>query len=119
MQEQSWNEIQFLSWDKFRGMAPSIVQLEITRITKLMRSGALGLDDHNALVRVRFALNQFVETLPTARKETLEETCGPFVMQALMSMPAISADLDEETADTLKYIVERIKDLHQRIPLVY
>ena len=116
--EQSWNEIQFLSWDKFKGMAPSIIQLEITRITMVMRSGHMDLDDHNALVRARFALKQFAECLETAQKETFQETCGPFVTQALMSMPATSSS-DVETAKTLKYIVDRIKDVHQRIPLIY
>ena len=44
-ENQSWNEIQFLSWDKFKGMAPSIIQLEITRLTRIMRSGILDLED--------------------------------------------------------------------------
>lgn len=117
--EQRWNEIQFLSWDKFKGMTPSIVQLEITRITKLMRMGSLNLEDHNALVRVRYALKQFIACLETAEKDTMEDTCGPFVTQALMNMPAPESIMDVEAAKTLAYIVERIQDLHQRIPLVY
>ena len=117
--EQSWNEIQFLSWDKFKGMTPSIVQLEITRITKLMRTGVLDLDEHNALVRVRYALKQFIDCLEASTLDNMEETCGPFATQALMNMPDISAVENEEAAETLAYIVDRIKDLLQRIPLVY
>lgn len=117
--EQRWNEIQFLSWDKFKGMTPSIVRLETTRITNLLRSGRLELKDHNALVSVRFALRQFIECLETAQKETFRETCGPLVDRALISMPASSSTFDVETARTLEYIVDRIKDIHQRIPLVY
>ncbi len=117
--EQNWNEIQFLSWDKFKNMTPSIVQLEITRITKLLRTGKLELDDHNALVRVRFALKQFLECLETAKKETFQESCANYVTRALMSMPASSPTFDVETAKTLEYIVDRIKDVHQRISLIY
>ena len=117
--EQQWNEIQFLSWDKFKSMAPSIVQLEITRITKLMRTGKLDLEDHNALVRVRFALKQFANCLEDAQKDTMQEACGPFVTQALMSMPEPASIEDADMAETLTYVVDRIKDLHQRIPLVY
>ena len=117
--EQRWNEIQFLSWDKFKGMTPSIVQLEITRITKIMRAGTLDLEDHNALVRTRFALNQFVSCLEQAQKDTFESTCGPFVAEALVNMPSPASIDDVDTAHTLTYIIDRLNDLHERLPLVY
>ena len=116
---QRWNEIQYLSWDKFKGMTPAIVQLEISRISRLLRAGELQLEDHNALVRVRFALKQFLVCLDTAQKEMLQEQCGPYVDQALINMPAPAPRFGVETAKTLEYIVDRIKDIHQRIPLVY
>ena len=116
---KDWNEIQFLSWDEFSRMAPSILQLEVTRIGTLLRSGSLKMEDHNALVRVRHAIKQFIECAEKAQKETIQASCEPLLTQALLNVPAIDSRFDMATAQTIEYIVDRLKYVIHRIPLIY
>ena len=60
MDNDNWNELQFLSWTEFKQMAPSILQLEVTRLGKVMHDQIDDTDFHNSLVRARFSLRQFI-----------------------------------------------------------
>jgi hypothetical protein len=115
----NWNEIQFLSWDEFRRMAPSILTLEVTRIGDLLEHASIGREDYNALVRVRHAMKTFVECVQCAQKDSVQATCEPLLMQALLSMPAPGPAFDIDTNRTIDYIVDRLKYILQRIPLIY
>ena len=119
MVSQHWNEIQFLSWDEFRRMAPSILQLEVSRISDLLRSASLEIEDYNALVRVRHAIRSFIACVESAGKDTVQAACEPYLTQALLSVPAPDAGFDVETARTIEYIVDRLNYVIRRIPLIY
>ena len=62
MDNDNWNELQFLSWREFEQMAPSILQLEVTRLGKVMQSQIDDTDFHNRLVRARFSLQQLCQS---------------------------------------------------------
>ena len=100
-------------------MAPSILQLEVSRIARLLHTVPLDLERHNALVRVRYAMNAFIECVESAEKETVREMCEPLLTQALMNVPEPDDSLDVETTRTIEYIVDRLTYVIHRIPLIY
>ncbi len=114
-----WNELDFLSWDAFRRMAPPVLRLEITRIERLLAAEALPLDVHNALVRVRFALNTFLTCLAGSDRTTFDGTCVPHLDAALLNLPLAFPDLDAPTRETLAYVLDRLRYIHDRIRLIY
>ena len=113
------NEIQFLSWEKFHRMGPSIVQLEISRLERLRMRMIDRPALHNALVRARFELMTFVERLEESEQDSLEVDCAPHLRAAII---AISVDRDEltpETAEALDYVADRLAYVHDRMVLLY
>ncbi len=113
------NEIQFLSWTEFRQMAPSILQLEVTRLGTLIDASAGTTDFRNALVKARFEVKQFIACVQQAEQETVEEACAPHLQAALLNVSLVNTNRDEETTATLNYLLDRLKYVHDRIPLIY
>ncbi len=100
-------------------MAPAILQLEITRISRLLQSFQLDTNFHNALVKVRFELKSFVECLEKTTRAQVESNCAVHLQNALIYMPATIETLDQTTRETLDYILDRIKYLNERIKFIY
>lgn len=113
------NELQFVGWDKFQRMVPSIVQLEISRLDRVIDATRDDSDLCNALVKARFELKQFVACLQGADKGMLETTCAPHLESALLTVSVQSEASDEDTADTLRYIADRLRHVHDRMELIY
>ncbi len=113
------NEIQYLSWSAYRQMAPPILQLEVTRLGRLIAGLPLGSDARNALVRARFKVIRFMEELEAAEKETLATSCGAALQAALLAVAAAAPEVDTEKAATLRYVAERLRYVHDRIALIY
>jgi hypothetical protein len=119
MGNDNWNEIQFLSWREFEQMAPSILQLEVTRLGKVMQSQIDNTDFHNHLVRARFSLRQFIEAIRKSDGETLDDSCLEHLRKAIMSVSAQPPDLDAKTAATCGYVLTRLNYVYNRIDLIY
>ena len=115
----NWNEIQFLSGSEFRQMAPSILQLEITRLGKCIRSCPEGSDFNTGLVRARFELTQFIACLKRAQKDSLQRICVPHLQVAIMNLSIQPTDLDLQTKETCRYVLDRLTYVHHRIRLIY
>ena len=113
------NEIQFLSWTEFRQMAPSILQLEVTRLGTVIDASAETTDFRNALVKARFEVKQFIACVQQAEQETIEEVCAPHLQAALLNVSLVNTNRDEETTATLHYVMDRLKYVNDRIPLIY
>ena len=113
------NEIQFLSWTEFRQMAPSILQLEVTRLGTLIDAAGGATDFRNALVKARFEMKQFIACVQQADKETVEATCAPHLQAALRTVSLVNANLDEKTTATLDYVIDRLTYFNDRIPFIY
>jgi hypothetical protein len=113
------NEIQFLSWDEFRQMAPSILQLEITRLGTLIDAAPDTTDFRNTLVKARYELKRFVACLRKAQKETVVATCSDPLQTALLTVSLANTKRDAERTATLAYVIDRLKYVHDRIGLIY
>ena len=114
------NEIPYLRWSEFRQMAPPILQLEVTRLEGVM-AGTLGdLDRHNLLVRARYEILRFIDALGGAEQATAGAVCAPPLRAALVAVTAAAtASDDEEEAATLRYVLDRLAYVLDRLPLVY
>ncbi len=111
------NEIQFLSWQEFRQMAPSILQLEVTRLGTLIDAAGGATDFRNAPVKARFEVKQFIACVHQTEKETVEEACVPHLQAALLTVSLVNTN--EATTATLNYVIDRLKYVNDRIALIY
>ncbi len=116
---REWNEIEFLSWREFRQMAPSIIQLEITRIGNLIDQSGDDTDFRNRLVKARYELRKFTECLNRADKTSFQYQCSAHLQTAVLTISVNSENLDQKTAETLQYILERLRYVNNRIQLIY
>ncbi len=119
MSQVDWNEIEFLSWDQFKQMAPSILQLEVTRLGKLLQGSTGNTDLHNGFVRARYALGRFIACIEHADKDTVEDACLEHLRAAIMSMSFQSDHMDDEMQETRRYVLVRLKYVYNRIALIY
>ena len=113
------NEIQYLSWKEFRRMAPSILRLEATRLGTLMDGAGDDLNFRNTLAQARFELKRFEAGLDEATPDTLEATCGPSLRAALMALALAVDGQSAATAETLRYVLNRLSYIHDRLALIY
>jgi hypothetical protein len=118
-EKRDWNELEFISWEEFRQMAPSILQLEISRIGEIINRFQADTDFHNALVKSRFELKKFIECLSRSGKESLEDNCAKYLHIAIINLTVESAGLDEKTVQTRDYILDRLNYVHNRMRLIY
>ena len=113
------NEIQFLSWEEFRQMAPSILQLEVTRLGGLIDAAGSATDFRNALVKARFEVKRFIACMQEAEKETIDAACALHLQTALLNVSLVNTGRDEKTTATLDYIIDRLKYVNDRIAFIY
>lgn len=113
------NELQFVGWKEFKQMVPSIVQLEISRLDCIIERVRDDPDRCNALVKARFELKKFVACLQQAEKETLEETCAPHLQAALLAVSMTPGEQGDDTAKRLRYIIDRLNHVHDRMEMIY
>ena len=113
------NEIQFLSWTEFRQMAPSILQLEVTRLGTVIDASGGATDFRNALVKARFEVKQFIACVQQAEQETVEQVCALHLQAALLNVSLVNTNLNEAMTATLDYVTDRLKYVNDRIALIY
>ena len=119
MSNDNWNELQFLSWREFEQMAPSILQLEVTRLGKVMQTQIDNTDFHNRLVRARFSLQQFIDGIRKTEGETLDDSCLEHLRAAILSVSVQPPEMDEKAAATCGYVLDRLNYVYNRISLIY
>ena len=113
------NEIQFLSWEEFRQMVPSILGLEVTRLGTLIDAAGTATEFRNALVKARFEVKRFIACVQAAEKTTVQDTCALHLQTALLNVSLVNAKRDEATTATLDYIIDRLTYVNDRIALIY
>ena len=100
-------------------MAPSILQLEVTRLGRMMRDYDLELEVHNAFVKGRYELKKFVQILPElADKDIAQESIEP-LGNAIMAVSFEHESIKGDVAEIQAYILDRLNDVYNRIKLVY
>jgi hypothetical protein len=119
MSSDNWNELQFLSRHEFQQMAPSILQLEVTRLGKVMQKQIDNTEFHNCLVRARFSLERFIAGIRGNEDGAPDESCLEHLRTAIMSVSVQPPNLDADTARTCAYVIERLNYVYNRIGLLY
>ncbi len=114
-----WNELEFLSWEEFLQMAPSILQLEISRLSKLLDTPLNDPDIHNALVKGRYQLKCCAEKIEGVEKATVESVLSPFLTEAAFQISAALNSGESSMDATLHYVLDRIAYIHNRIQMIY
>jgi hypothetical protein len=117
--ERHWNELQFLSWREFTQMAPSIIQLEISRIGSIIDAPATHIDMRNVLVKSRFELRKFQECLQRAELPPLGDSCLAHLRTSILSLSIQDQIPDRKAAATLKYVCDRLISLLRRTDLIF
>lgn len=113
------NELQFVGWKAFQQMVPSIVQLEISRLERIIQRVRDEPHVCNALVKARFELKKFAACLQQAEKESLEETCAPHLQAALLTVSMTPDDQDDDLAASLRYVADRLNHVNDRMKMIY
>ena len=114
-----WNELEFLSWKEFKQMAPSIIQLEISRIGGIVNAPGTHIDFRNVLVKARFEVRRFKECLQQADRPPLKDSCVARLRTAIICLSLQDQIQDKKTATTLKYICDRLNSVLKRTDLIF
>lgn len=114
-----WNEVEFLSWDEFKQMAPPIVQLEINRLSKLLPGCLQQAEVHNALVKARFTLRSFVAQLDKTARGPLDDACRSSLQSAILALATTKDALPPKSAKTVEYVIDRLTYILHRSTLLY
>ena len=88
-------------------MAPSIIQLEISRIGSVINAPATTLDIRNVLVRARFELREFQECLQLEDGPPLGDSCVAHLRTSILSLSIRNQIRDKEATITLDYVFDR------------
>ena len=100
-------------------MAPSIIQLEISRIGSVINAPATTLDIRNVLVRARFELREFQECLQLADGPPLSDSCVAHLRTSILSLSIRNQIRDKEATITLDYVFDRLISMLERIDLIF
>ncbi len=114
-----WNEIQFLEADELRRMAPSIVGLEIKRLDDVCARAEPGSDFYNTVVKARFELRQFLETLSDTDDRRLKAECASHLESALFCLALARKDAEADDLGVVEYTTDRMKHILERMKLLY
>ena len=112
-----WNELGFVPVQSFRRMAPSILNLEVSRLGDLI-AGTADMEFRNALVKSRYELQAFVDDLAAAAAGTTD--LDPrHLRAAIVNLPLGYPEVSSAEEETLAYILDRLEYVHNRIRFVY
>ncbi len=114
-----WNELAFMRWNDFRKMAPSILKLEIRRLTQLIQRPDQDTELHNALVRARFEVKTLVQELENSETRMEPDQYTSRLSRAVLSLSGIRHLCDAETGEIIDYILDRLNDIYNRLKLIY
>jgi hypothetical protein len=114
-----WNELEFVSWRQFHRMAPSIMRLEISRLGDLIRQSGADLDLRNALVRVRYELMEFLVDVQNCSDGNLSSGVTEHLDAAIVNLPLDQVEPGSDFHVSLRYILDRLRSIQQRIDFIY
>lgn len=114
-----WNELQFLDWNEFKQMTPTILQLEVARLGGVIDSNLDDTDFHNSLVRSRYELQKFIACLGRAEKDTIEESCCEHLRLAIINLSILPDAVNAQTRNICTYVLDRLNYVYNRIRLIY
>jgi hypothetical protein len=119
MMKNDWNELEFTNWKDFKRMAPSIIQLEISRLGKIINSLSTPDDMHNLLVKARFDLIGFRETISHSQNRKITESELSKLFSALVFISSASERCTDKLKGKMEYISNRLNDLIAKCQMLY
>ena len=106
------NEIQYVSWKQFQQMVPSILGLEVARLTRHLAAESPPAAEHNIIVKVRYDVKCFIKCVADVEKHRVHQ-CAEYLTSALLN----AALLPEHPS--VAYIVGRLQYVRDRMPYIY
>ncbi|MBT8400171.1 MAG: hypothetical protein KJO98_06825 [Rhodothermia bacterium] len=123
-----WNEIQFLEWDELLRMAPSIVGLEVRRLSSAAEQLEPGTELYNMLVGARFELKQFLQSLGVEetgggaeRRSATDdrESAARHLESALICLGLCQKSAEGDVLGVVEYATDRMSHILERMKLLY
>ena len=106
------NEIQYVPWRQFQQMVPSIMGLEVSRLTRCLSHDSLSEHDYNLVVKVRFDLRRFIRCVAEVSCEDVQQ-CSEHLNSALFNALLLPDHGDFD------YVIDRIRYVRNRMPYIY
>lgn len=105
---QRLNEIHFVDRDEFLQMAPAIVQLEITRLCKMLTDLEPGSDVYTAVVATRYHLTELLKELSVQDADEGQTISAEHLRAAIMCLSVPEDTVDETIQESLVYVADRL-----------
>ena len=103
-----WNELHFVNKAEFATMVPTVLQLEVSRLTKLMPGFEIGSDAYNSVVAAR----QKVESLQFLIQEEMSpedvESCAANLESSILCVSAADSGANTDSSRVLVYVADRL-----------
>jgi len=116
---KDWNELEFTNINDFKRMAPSIIQLEISRLSKIIDSFEASSSTHNLLVKTRYDLNEFQKVVETFKEDKIDDHHLAKLYSALFSIATAAENSDKTIKIKMDYIIDRLNDLLNKCKMIY
>jgi len=103
-----WNELHFVNKAEFATMAPTVLQLEVSRLSKLLPTFEVGSHGYNSVIAAR----RRVESLQFDIKEQMDASevasCAADLESSIMCVSAADSEADVESSRVLVYVADRL-----------
>lgn len=103
-----WNELHFINRNEFAAMAPSVLQLEVSRLSKLLSSFEPGSHDYNSIVVARQKIGDVTSMISQEMEPECVEECARELESVIMHLSASIPDTDPESSRILVYVADRL-----------
>jgi hypothetical protein len=107
-QYRSLNELHFLDRQEFLQMAPTIVQMELSRLTGIAEALEPGSAEHTAVVSARHQLRLFQDAFPAASDAVQAMPPVERLEAAILCLSTDESRVDAVTYESLIYVADRL-----------
>ena len=106
------NEIQYVPWQQFKQMVPSILGLEVTRLTHYLTETTPPTEVRNTVVKVRYDIKQFAACIAAVECADANR-CATHLSSALLHAALLPKH------PSLAYVTDRLRYVRDRMPYIY
>ncbi len=103
-----WNEVHFVNREEFATMAPTVLQLEVSRLTKLLPEFDLGSDTYNSIIAARRKVESLQFSIKNEMNPDEVESCAADLESSIMCVSAADSDADADSSRVLVYVADRL-----------
>ncbi len=103
-----WNELHFINREEFANMAPTVLQLEVSRLTRLLPSFELGSDAYNSVIAARKGVAHLQTLIQEEMDETRVKECALELESAILCLSVSDRKTDPNSRRVLVYVADRL-----------